>query len=210
MGRLHAVRLRGRTHGGPCRIQPCALDLPLPGHGPASSGGLMTNSRPTGHQENHGRRRGGFPSAEREVRVLAHVSVHPAGHSRPWRSTVFGLAKRAFGIEKRQAGGALDAALVSPLPGERGSVAVERARVRPRQPVAAAGAPEADRHVIVDQPPVAPCLSESPICSAHAGQANRKYRLKSQERATLACQSIGEAYDESTRQMFILSTKGYY
>ena len=33
---------------GPCRIQPCALDLPLPGHGPASSGGLMTNSRPTG------------------------------------------------------------------------------------------------------------------------------------------------------------------
>ena len=48
VGRLHAVRLRGRTHGGPCRIQPCALDLPLPGHGPASSGGLMTNSRPTG------------------------------------------------------------------------------------------------------------------------------------------------------------------
>ena len=44
---LHAVRLRGRTHGGPCRIQTCALDLPLPGHGPASSGGLMTNSRPT-------------------------------------------------------------------------------------------------------------------------------------------------------------------
>ena len=44
---LHAVRLCGRTHGDPCRIQPCALDLPLPGHGPASSGGLMTNSRPT-------------------------------------------------------------------------------------------------------------------------------------------------------------------
>ena len=41
-------RRRGRTHGGPCRMQPCALDLPLPGHGPASSGGLMTNSRPTG------------------------------------------------------------------------------------------------------------------------------------------------------------------
>ena len=27
--------------------RPDALDLPLPGHGPASSGGLMTNSRPT-------------------------------------------------------------------------------------------------------------------------------------------------------------------
>ena len=42
------MRLRGRTHGGPGRMQPCVLDLPLPGHGPASSGGLMTNSRPTG------------------------------------------------------------------------------------------------------------------------------------------------------------------
>ena len=38
----------GERTGGPCRIQPCALDLPLPGYGPASSGGLMTNSRRTG------------------------------------------------------------------------------------------------------------------------------------------------------------------
>ena len=43
----HAVDLRRRPHGGPCRAEQCSLDLPLPGRGPAPSGGLTTNSRRT-------------------------------------------------------------------------------------------------------------------------------------------------------------------
>src|ERR1700736_2358328 len=48
MGGPHAGDLRRRTHGGPCRAEQCALGLPLPGLGPAPSGGLTTNSRRTG------------------------------------------------------------------------------------------------------------------------------------------------------------------
>ena len=44
----HAVDLRWRTHGGPCRTEQCPLGLPLPGLGSAPSGGLTTNSRRTG------------------------------------------------------------------------------------------------------------------------------------------------------------------
>ena len=47
----HAVDLRRRTHGSPCRAEQCPLDLPLPGLGPAPSGGLTTNSRRTGLTE---------------------------------------------------------------------------------------------------------------------------------------------------------------
>ena len=47
------------------------LDLPLPGHGPASSGGLMTNSRPTGR---HGRR----GSASLSSSFQPGISVLPA------------------------------------------------------------------------------------------------------------------------------------
>ena len=43
----HAVDLRRRPHGGPCRTEQCPLGLPLPGLGPAPSGGLTTNSRRT-------------------------------------------------------------------------------------------------------------------------------------------------------------------
>ena len=43
----HAVDLRRRTHSGPCRAEQCPLGLPLPGLGPAPSGGLTTNSRRT-------------------------------------------------------------------------------------------------------------------------------------------------------------------
>ena len=39
---------RRRTHGGPCRAEQCQSGLPLPGLGPAPSGGLTTNSRRTG------------------------------------------------------------------------------------------------------------------------------------------------------------------
>ena len=44
----HAVDLRWRTHGDPCRTEQCPLGLPLQGLGPAPSGGLTTNSRRTG------------------------------------------------------------------------------------------------------------------------------------------------------------------
>ena len=37
-----------RRTGGPCRAEQCPFGLPLPGLGPASSGGLTTNSRRTG------------------------------------------------------------------------------------------------------------------------------------------------------------------
>ena len=44
----HAVDLRQRPQGGPCRAEQCPLGLPLPGLGPAPRGGLTTNSRWTG------------------------------------------------------------------------------------------------------------------------------------------------------------------
>ena len=56
----------------------------------------------------------------------------------------------------RQAGRALDAALVSPLPGERGPIAAERARVQLGESVAAAGAAKAHRALVVDEPAAAP------------------------------------------------------
>src|SRR6267378_2573395 len=42
------------------------------------------------------------------------------------------------------------------LPGQRGPVAVVRTRLQPGEPLAAAGAPHADRHLVADQPPAAP------------------------------------------------------
>ena len=38
----------GGHMGGPCRAEQCPFGLPLPGLGPAPSGGLTTNSRRTG------------------------------------------------------------------------------------------------------------------------------------------------------------------
>jgi len=49
-----------------------------------------------------------------------------------------------------EASGALDATVVSPVPGERGPLAVERAGVQPRESLAAAGATGADRHLVAD------------------------------------------------------------
>ena len=63
----------------------------------------------------------------------------------------------------RQAGGALDTIVLSPIPGERGPVAVERARVQPRQPVAAAGTAHAHRALVVDQPAAAPRQDGRPV-----------------------------------------------
>jgi hypothetical protein len=56
----------------------------------------------------------------------------------------------------RQAGGALDAVVMSPLPGKRGSAATERPGLQPRESLAAAGATGAGRHLVADQPPAAP------------------------------------------------------
>ena len=56
----------------------------------------------------------------------------------------------------RQAGGALNAIVLSPVPSERGPVAVARARLQPRESLAAARAPETDRRVVAAQSPVAP------------------------------------------------------
>jgi hypothetical protein len=50
----------------------------------------------------------------------------------------------------------LDATVVSPVPGERGSVAAERARVQLGESVAAARTAETDRQLVVDQPAAAP------------------------------------------------------
>ena len=66
------------------------------------------------------------------------------------------LSTRRAMKQGRQAGGALDAPVVSPVPSERGPAAAARARVQPRESLAAAGALEADRHVVVDQSPAAP------------------------------------------------------
>ena len=44
----HAVARRRRTHGGPCRAEHGPFGFPLPGRGPAPSGGRTTNSRRTG------------------------------------------------------------------------------------------------------------------------------------------------------------------
>src|ERR1035437_1239222 len=58
--------------------------------------------------------------------------------------------------QRRQAGRALDATIVSPLPSERSPLAAERARVQLGESVAAAGAPGADRHLVAHQSPAAP------------------------------------------------------
>ena len=56
----------------------------------------------------------------------------------------------------RQAGGALDASVVSSVPGERGPLAPERAGLQPPEPLAPAGAAETHRALVVDQSPAAP------------------------------------------------------
>src|ERR1019366_1634180 len=53
--------------------------------------------------------------------------------------------------QRRQAGGEDDAAFLPPLPLQRGTAVAELDRLQPREPVAAAGAAAADRHVVADQ-----------------------------------------------------------
>ena len=56
----------------------------------------------------------------------------------------------------RQAGGALDATVVSPVPGQRSPTPVERVGLQPRQPLATARAPQAYRPLVADQRAAAP------------------------------------------------------
>ena len=56
----------------------------------------------------------------------------------------------------RQAGGALDTMVLSPVPSERGPVAVERDRLQPRASLAVARVPATDRRVVAAQSPAAP------------------------------------------------------
>jgi hypothetical protein len=65
-----------------------------------------------------------------------------------------------------QAGGALDAAVVSSVPGERGPAPAERAGVQPRESLPAAGATSADRHLVADQSPAAPRQDGWAACQA--------------------------------------------
>src|ERR1035437_5026179 len=49
-----------------------------------------------------------------------------------------------------------DACSAGSVPGERGPAPAERAGVQPRESLAAAGAADADRHLVADQSPAAP------------------------------------------------------
>ena len=131
-----------RSPGRPSRTPARPLqEFPLPG------GEL-------GHpQTDRGERRASRRRAVSACRL--HRDESPALQSR--RRAVLQQARDRRAMDQgRQAGDALDAALVSPLPGERGPVAVERARVQPRQRVAATGTAQAHRALVVDQPAAAP------------------------------------------------------
>jgi hypothetical protein len=56
----------------------------------------------------------------------------------------------------RQAGGALDAAVVTPLPGQRGAAPAENACLQLGESVAPTRTTEADRQLVADHSPAAP------------------------------------------------------
>ena len=73
----------------------------------------------------------------------------------PSRAVVRARHRRAVD-QGRQAGGALDATVVSPVPGQRSPTPVERVGLQPRQPLATARAPQAYRPLVADQRAAAP------------------------------------------------------
>ncbi len=107
-------------------------EFPLPGrqldHGPTSRGESRAPRRRA--VPPRGLHRDESPAPESRGRAV----LQQAGHGRAMD-------------QGRQAGGALDTVVVSPFPRERSPAAVDRARVQPRESLAAAGAPDADRHV---------------------------------------------------------------
>jgi Transposase DDE domain group 1 len=111
-----------------------------------------------GGQLDHGATDRGKSRASRRRAVPArglHRDESPAPQSS--RRAVLQQAGHGRAMDQRgQAGRALDATIVSPLPGERSPLATEPARVQLGESVAAARAADADRHVVADQPPTAP------------------------------------------------------
>ena len=82
-------------------------------------------TRPTGRGESRAPRRRAVPARR------LHRDESPAPQSR--RRAVLQQARHRRAMDQgRQASGALDAAVVSSVPGERGPAAAERARVQPR------------------------------------------------------------------------------
>src|SRR3989304_1154470 len=102
-----------------------------------------------------------WATARRAGRVVAKVEFH-CGELSPrvgfivttleteGRAAVRFYNKRGTAeqwIKGRQGGGEADAALVPPVPGERGAAGAERGRLQPGEHVAAARAAAADRHL---------------------------------------------------------------
>ena len=96
------------------------------------SGGQLDHAQ-TGRGESRAPRRRAVPARR------LHRDESPAPQSR--RRAVLQQARHGRAMDQGgQAGGALDATVVSSVPGERGPAAAERARVQPRESVAAARA----------------------------------------------------------------------
>ena len=97
-----------------------------------------------------GRRESRAPCRRAVPACRLHRDESPAPQSR--RRAVLQQARDGGAMDQgRQAGRALDAALVSPVPGERGPAAVERAGLQPWEFVPAPGAAEARRQLVADQ-----------------------------------------------------------
>jgi hypothetical protein len=103
---------------------------------------------------------------------------------------------RFYNKKGRQAGREDDAALVPPIPGERGAARSERARLQSGELVAAAGAAEADRHVVTDEPAAAadpdgwPAREACAVLLAAAGGRTLDAATVRDDRAA-ACGAVG-------------------
>ena len=98
------------------------------------SGGELGHG-PTGRGESRARRRRTVPARR------LHRDECPAPES--CRRAVLQQARDGGAMDQgRQAGGALDTIVVSPVPSERGPTAAERTGLQPRESLAAAGSPQ--------------------------------------------------------------------
>src|SRR3970040_261936 len=110
-----------------------------------------------------------MPSASRPTtrweRAVAELLTRPVGRpshkpvvryksvryqAASWTTARRGTAEQV--IKGRQGGGEADAALVPPVPGERGAAVAERGRLQPGEHVAAARAAEAAPHPVAAEP----------------------------------------------------------
>ena len=129
---------RGKTQsqaGGPVQ------ELPVP------SGQLAENTASRG--------KGGVPL--RGAVPAGGVHRDEPGDGQPGGGAILQQARDGGAVDqRRQAGSEDDAALVPSIPGERGAAVAERHRLQPGEPVAAARAAEADRHLVTDEPAATP------------------------------------------------------